>query len=85
MENIPNEKDWANIISYLQKYSVNSLCSLASNSSSDLVRNHAMLLLNESLQNQKALTDIMNNKEWIDPGITSKSSLLRKLHKMEEL
>lgn len=64
MVNQPQEKEWAGTLLYLQKIEASTLCTAALESANDQVRNHAMGLLNKSLQNQKKLFDIMNKKGW---------------------
>lgn len=64
MDAQPWEKDWANNILYLEKNEAKTLCSLALECTNDQVRNHAVGILNRSLENQKVLFDIMKYKGW---------------------
>jgi len=64
MANQPQEKEWVGTLLYLQKLEASTLCTTALESANDQVRNHAMGLLNKSLQNQKNLFDIMSKKGW---------------------
>ena len=64
MPNQPQEKEWAGILLYLQKMEASMLCTAALESGDPELRNHYSGLLNKSLENQKALFDIMNRKGW---------------------
>lgn len=58
------EKEWAGTILYLHKLEADMLCTAALESANEELRNHAIGLLNKSLQNQKKLFEIMNQKGW---------------------
>lgn len=64
MPNQPQEKEWAGILLYLQKMEASMLCTAALESQDPELRDHYCGLLNKSLENQKALFDIMNQKGW---------------------
>ena len=60
----PQEKEWAGTLLYLQKLEAQMLCHATLEGVDDQVRNHASGLLSKSLQNQKNLFNIMNQKGW---------------------
>jgi spore coat protein CotF len=62
--NQPQEKEWTRILLYLQKMETSLLCTATTESASDQVRNHLTGILNKSLENQKNLFEIMNQKGW---------------------
>lgn len=64
MANQPQEKEWAGTLLYLQKMEASTLCTAALESADPEIRSHYCGLLYRSLENQKALFDIMNRKGW---------------------
>ncbi|HHY75534.1 MAG TPA: spore coat protein [Firmicutes bacterium] len=64
MPNQPQEKEWAGILLYLQKLEASMLCTAALEAQSQELRDHYYGLLSRSLQNQKALFDIMKRMGW---------------------
>jgi spore coat protein CotF len=64
MASQPQEKEWAGTLLYLQKLEAQMLCHAALEGVDDQVRNHASGLLSKTLQNQKNLFNIMNQKGW---------------------
>lgn len=58
------EKDWANMVLYMQKMEIKTLCSAVTESSNDKVRSHTTNLLNKALEDQKNLYNFMNQKGW---------------------